>query len=118
MSVENIVIDKGCGSLLGKGGLISFNPSVHGADKVGGGVPTEGDYSRVHDFDVKVLSDALSYYFISCLSLHILGLGDVQFPYDWKFFHQKLNYDGLPVSKGNLFISPFLMVKTHSYLFI
>lgn len=45
VSVEDDVIDEGYRSSLRKAGLKSSNPSVQGANKVGGCAPTEGDSS-------------------------------------------------------------------------
>lgn len=63
----------------------STNPLVQEADKVGGGAPTDGDSSQVHEFDVKSLCDGLSCFIISHLSLHIFGLGNIQVPDFCKF---------------------------------
>lgn len=56
------------------------HPPPQEVSKVGNGVPLEKGSSQVHNFDVKVLRDGLDCYVVSGLSLHILGLGDVQVP--------------------------------------
>lgn len=85
-SAEDNVIDEGCESSLGRRGLRPSHPPLQEAKKVIGDVPMEGGSLQVHDFDVKVLCDGLSFYAISSLSLHILSLGDVHVSDYWKFF--------------------------------
>lgn len=51
--------------------------SVHGMENDNNNVPIEGVVSQVHMPQANSLFRNLSYYAVSCLSLHIHDLGDV-----------------------------------------